>query len=74
MLFSQEEIDNLREAGFNLEEAFELRAKTLWEWESLKRLWDGKPLLKRSKYRSIDDDAIPQSEGQEESCCDHDGR
>jgi hypothetical protein len=64
MLFNEEEIANLRAAGWNLEEAFELRARTVWEWENLKRLWDGKPLLKKPKYRSIDDDAIPQSEGQ----------
>jgi len=53
--FTQEEINNLLSAGYLLEEAQELRAKTIFEWENLKRLWDGKPQLVKSKGPSLDD-------------------
>ena len=57
-MFNQEEINNLLAAGISIEEAQALRAKTIFEWENLKRLWDGRPLLPVPKYRSIDDPGI----------------
>lgn len=57
--FNEEEIKNLIEAGYTPEEIHEHEEERYYQWENMKRLWDGKPQIKNRRKnqtcRNIDE-------------------